>query len=105
MDKPPKKRNSTIRPCCGSRREFFERIIEHNQTYLPESTRSCRLIQYQFESDIAFGRALAAGLVDQYLTHQFRREGKKVSAVLKMYFFLLGKAQIGFMHRAVLCSV
>jgi len=79
--------------------KLLQRIVEHDQTYVPERTWSYGFIQDQLDSRIAFGRVLVARVVNQYLAHHSRRNGKKMSPVLKAHFFMLGKTQVGFVHQ------
>jgi len=79
--------------------KLLQRIVEQDQTYVPARTWSDGLIQHQLDSRIAFGRVLVARVVNQYLAHHSRRDGKKMRPVLKAHFFMLGETQIGFMHQ------
>ena len=78
MDSPPKKRISTIFPCCAS--IFHERVqslIEGDYVGIPLRRQHKRRVQFHSKVRTAFGGCTAASIVDENLTHQagcYRRE-------------------------------
>src|SRR5215510_1239723 len=97
---PPKKRSSTMRPCCSS---SLESPVNASSNATMSAVRICGTTSDVSSSTLRsaprLGGSATAGMVDEDLPHQARCHGQKVGPVLRVEGPLVQQAQVGLMHQ------
>src|SRR5437667_4396959 len=93
IDRPPKKRSSTMRLCWGSGAQAFHGVIQSQQVDLAFFGDSDGFIERQLgRSRAAFGGIVAAGVINQDVPDGLRGDTEEMRAVFPAHIFLIDHA-------------
>ena len=100
MSSPAKNRSSTTPACrassCG---ECFERLIEGEHVHTRRLSSGRHVVQAHHRgAAAALACVLPAGVIDEDLAHQLRRDRKKVRPVLQRQPVDIHESQVNLMH-------